>query len=153
LSLAPLLPHTPDVSPLPSFSHNGELPQGVHAAQLAEVLERFGSVSARRRAIGERLRRIYGLATTTGQVARFILFGSFVTDAPSPNDVDVFLLMENSFDVSQLHDEVAMLFDHSAAQAYFGASVFWLRRLAALYGGTQRLRTGRSSAMAVAAGS
>jgi len=29
-----------------------------------------------------------------------------------------------------------MLFDHSAAQAYFGASVFWIRRLAALGGET-----------------
>ena len=27
-----------------------------------------------------------------------------------------------------------MLFDHAAAQAHFGASVFWLRRLAALGG-------------------
>jgi len=27
-----------------------------------------------------------------------------------------------------------LLFDHAAAQAHFGASVFWLRRLAALGG-------------------
>jgi hypothetical protein len=30
--------------------------------------------------------------------------------------------------------ESRILFDHPAAQAYFGASVFWLRRLAALGG-------------------
>ena len=30
--------------------------------------------------------------------------------------------------------EARLLFDHAAAQAHFGASVFWLRRLAALGG-------------------
>ena len=30
--------------------------------------------------------------------------------------------------------ETRLLFDHLAAEAYFGASVFWLRRLAALEG-------------------
>jgi hypothetical protein len=51
-----------------------------------------------------------------------------------PNDVDVFMVMEDSFDAAQLSGETAMLFDHAVAQAHFGASVFWLRRLAALGG-------------------
>ena len=51
-----------------------------------------------------------------------------------PNDVDVFLLMADSFDVSATTGEARLLFDHLAADAHFGASVFWLRRLAALDG-------------------
>lgn len=78
-----------------------------------------------------RLERVYRLALATGHVARFLVFGSFVTTKPEPNDLDVFLLMEDSFEVGQLEGEARILFEHAAAQAHFGASVFWLRRLAA----------------------
>ena len=47
------------------------------------------------------------------------------------NDVDIFLLMADTFDASQQSGEAPLLFDHAAAQAHFGASVFWLRRPAA----------------------
>jgi hypothetical protein len=70
----------------------------------------------------------------TGQVRRFIVFGSFITAKPEPNDVDIFLLMEDSFEVSQLHGEVGLIFEHAAADARFGASVFWLRLRTALGG-------------------
>jgi hypothetical protein len=49
-----------------------------------------------------------------------------------PNDVDLFLVMDDTFDLSQVTAEARLVFDHPAAQAHFGASVFWLRRLAAL---------------------
>jgi hypothetical protein len=71
---------------------------------------------------------------STGQVRRFIVFGSFVTAKAEPNDVDVFLLMEDSFSVASLVGEATVLFDHSAAEARFGASIFWLRRQMALGG-------------------
>jgi len=62
------------------------------------------------------------------------VFGSFVTAKSDPNDVDVFLLMADSFDVSATTGEARLLFDRLAAEAHFGASVFWLRRMAALDG-------------------
>jgi hypothetical protein len=77
---------------------------------------------------------ILQLVRASGHLARFVVFGSFVTAKPEPNDVDVFLLMEDSFEASQLTGDLQLLFDHAAAQDYFGASVFWLRRLAALQG-------------------
>jgi hypothetical protein len=80
------------------------------------------------------LERIYRLASATGHVARFVVFASFVTEKPQPNDVDVFLLMEDTFDAGALAGEARLLFDHAAADARFGASVFWMRRLAALGG-------------------
>ena len=81
-----------------------------------------------------RLERIYRVSTGTGQLARFVVFGSFVSAKREPDDVDVFLLMEDGFDLGQQTGETRILFDHAAAQAHFGASVFWLRRLAALRG-------------------
>ena len=72
-------------------------------------------------------------------MARFVVFGSFVSAKREPADVDVFLLMEDTFDMGQLTGEARVLFDHAAAQAHFGASVFWLRRLAALGGEEQTI--------------
>ena len=78
-----------------------------------------------------RLARVHRVANEGGHVARFVIFGSFVTTKSEPNDVDIFLVMADAFDTSQLDGEALLLFDHGAAQAHFGASVFWLRRLAA----------------------
>ncbi|MFW6170288.1 MAG: DUF6932 family protein [Planctomycetota bacterium] len=51
--------------------------------------------------------------------------GSFVTDKPAPNDVDVFLVMDDDFDGEEIETDAALLFDYAAADAHFGASVFW----------------------------
>ena len=119
---------------LPTFTKSGDLPIGIHCASLDEILNRFGKETIKRKALALRLERIYRLVSETGRLARFIVFGSFVTAKREPNDVDVFILMEDSFDVSQLGGEVRLVFDHAAAQAHFGASIFWVRRLAALNG-------------------
>jgi hypothetical protein len=108
------------------------LPPGVHRATLSEVLERFGSGSPQRKKIDLRLERIYNLAWATGHLARCVVFGSFVTTKLAPNDVDVFFLMEDTFDITHLTGEARLLFDHAAAQTHVGGSVFWLRRLAVL---------------------
>ena len=65
---------------------------------------------------------------------RFIVFGSFVSSAAMPNDVDVFLVMEDSFDAADIGGEAATLFNHAEAQAYLGASIFWLSRATAFGG-------------------
>ena len=57
---------------------------------------------------------------------------AFVTSKEDPHDVDVFLLMEDSFDVQSVSGEARILFDHGPAQSYFGCSIFWLRRLAVI---------------------
>jgi hypothetical protein len=117
---------------LPNFTDSGDLPPGIHRATLRETLERFSARTLRRSVVASRLDRAYALATATGHLARFVVFGSFVTGSPNPNDVDIFMLMEDTFDVSQVEGEARLLFDHAAAQAHFGASVFWLRRSATL---------------------
>ena len=91
-----------------------------------------------RRAVAERLVRIYDLARLTNHLARFVVFGSFVTDKPDPNDVDLVLVMDDSFDLSAVTGETALIFSHLEADAHFGASIFWVRRLAAL-GGEQAM--------------
>jgi hypothetical protein len=119
---------------LPDFNKQGDLPPGVHQATLPAVIARFGTDSGRRQVLALRLERIYRVAVGTGHMARFIVFGSFVTDKAEPNDVDVFILMENTFEYDQQAGEVRLLFDHSTAQPHFGCSLFWIRRLAAFDG-------------------
>jgi Family of unknown function (DUF6932) len=116
---------------LPPLTDAGELPLGVHRASLREILDQFGVGSAQRKVLALRLDRVYRLAEATNHLARFVVFGSFVTSKLEPQDVDVFLVMEDTFDASQLAGDASPLFDHAAAQAHFGASVFWVRHRAA----------------------
>jgi hypothetical protein len=125
-------------SVLPNFDEHGDLPPGVHRATLPEVLERFGQGTIQRRAVADRLNRVYQLAASTGQLARFVVFGSFVTAKAEPNDVDIVLLMEDTFDVASVYGEASVVFRHTDADARFGASIFWARRSGAL-GGEQAM--------------
>ena len=118
----------------PPLNAAGDLPPGIHPATLADVVERFGKSSPRRATVARRLERIYSLVRATGHLARFIIFGSFITAKAEPNDVDIFLLMDDDFDVSKVTGEAAILFDHLAAQNYEGASIFWVRRIGAMGG-------------------
>ena len=95
-------------------------------------MERLGQAPLQRKVVATRLKRVYGLAAATGALKRFIVFGSFVTAKSDPDDVDVFLVMHNTFDLTRVSGETRLVFDHPAAQAHFGASIFWLRQLAAL---------------------
>src|SRR6266508_2484444 len=82
---------------------DGELPLGVHAASLREVLDRFGVGSAQRTALALRLDRVYRVAQATGQLVRFVVFGSFVTSKAEPQDVDVFLVDRKSTRLNSSH--------------------------------------------------
>lgn len=119
---------------LPELNAHGDLPVGVHAASIAEAVARFGHPTEIRKRLGARLERIYHVAAETGGLRRFIVFGSFVTNKELPNDVDVFMIMDDRFDMDSVSGEARLLFEHSTAQVRFGASVFWVRRAAALGG-------------------
>ena len=97
---------------------------------MRELLERFGAGTPQRRLVAIRLRRVYELAIATRSVHRAIVFGSFISTKAEPNDVDLFLVMEDTFDLYGISGEGRVVFEHPAAQAHFGASVFWLRRAA-----------------------
>lgn len=124
----------------PSFNEAGDLPVGVLPASLADVLAEFGEGSAQRRAVGRRLARIHELATATRSVRRFVIYGSFVTSKLDPNDVDIFLVMEDDFDFPAVPPEQRLVFDHMSAHNALGASVFWVRRVAALGGEESAIR-------------
>jgi hypothetical protein len=113
--------------PLPDFNELGDLPEGRHSATLSEVAARFGSGTPQRRAVTDRLRRIYELAVAAGHLDRLVVFGSYVSDVAEPNDVDVVLVMQDDFRPEDCPADSSVLFDHRRADAERGASVFWVR--------------------------
>jgi predicted nucleotidyltransferase len=109
---------------LPLLNPDGELPEGVHRASLEEVLERFGQGTSRRRLVTARLLRVFGFARDTSKLERFVIFGSYVTAEPNPNDVDIILVMRDDFTEDDYDPEVFPLFDHLRAQRELGVSLF-----------------------------
>lgn len=123
---------------VPEFNAGGDLPPGIYPVTLVEAIARFGHGSPQRRVVADRLDRVYQLAASTGHLARFVVFGSFVTAKPDPRDVDVVILMDDTFDVSRVAGDVAVVFDHAEADAQLGASVFWACQSGA-FGGEQAM--------------
>jgi hypothetical protein len=111
---------------LPEFDNQGDLPDALHLATLAEVLERFGQGNQARQAATAVLQRIYHLVSTTGKLEHFVIFGSYVTATLEPNDVDIVLVMRDDFSLTECSEECRLLFDHQRAQEEIGASIFWL---------------------------
>ncbi len=118
--------------PIPEFLANGDLPPGVYRTTLNECLTRFGVPTVQRQNVSARFVRVYELATGTGKLDRFIIFGSYVTAKPDPNDVDIILVMRDDFREQDYSGEILPLLDHERAQRELGASVFWIRSSAVL---------------------
>jgi hypothetical protein len=74
-----------------------------------------------------KLKLLHRLAGRTGKLVRFIIFGSFVSAAPEPRDVDVVLVMAADFKIEDAPRECRTLFSHSDADARYAASIFWVR--------------------------
>ena len=107
---------------LPEFDEVGDLPPGLHQATLDEVVGRFGAAHGQRSLCTRRLLHAYTLAQRTGYLQRFIIFGSYITAKPNPNDVDVILVMDDAFRLEDRPIERRGLFDHAVAQARHGAA-------------------------------
>ncbi len=127
---------------LPEFNDHGDLPEGLHTATLAEVLQRFGSASDARRTASVALQRIHALVSATGNLERFIIFGSYITAKYEPHDVDIVLIMSNDFSMAACDEQTRVLFDHQRAEGEVGASIFWLCPSALLRGSLQEFLLG-----------
>ncbi len=112
---------------LPPFNDRGDLPPGVHPAPWEEAGQRFGRLTADRVRALAKLRHLHELAHQTGKLNRFLVFGSFVSNAPRPRDVDVVLIMAADFKVEDAPRESQTVYSHADAEARFGASIFWIR--------------------------
>lgn len=113
--------------PLPNLNHEGELPEGIHSATIDEVIAQFGSGTEQRTIVTERLKRIYQLAKATSHLQQLLIFGSYITTKPEPNDIDIILIFTDNFDMRTCSEEVKKLLNHQQTENEFGASIFWIR--------------------------
>lgn len=107
------------------FNIDGNLPEGIHSVGEEEFLDLFAASSARRKWLGERIKEIFVLAKTTDMVERIFVWGSFVTNKESPNDVDILLVMSKDFQLEAVPEECKHLFDYIRARVRFNADLFW----------------------------
>ena len=89
---------------LPELMEHGGLLAGVHSATLDEV------------------------------AARFLAFGSFITRKTEPNDVDIFMVMNDRFDIATLPAVPKYRSGHPARGTSSGSGYSGGRRLAVLGG-------------------
>lgn len=123
---------------LPPLNDDGDLPPGVYPVTLSAALTRFGVASQQRVLICEWLSRIHQLAKSTNRLARFVVFGSFVSAKSDPRDIDIVMIMEDSFNLESVPTDAATIFRHDEAESSLGASVFWTKRSGA-FGGEQAM--------------
>lgn len=81
---------------IPEFDENGNLPPGIHEATFDEVLERFSKPKTARRK--GRTRTLHSFYAFIKRFATAIYIdGSYTTNKPAPNDVDIIVLLRGDF--------------------------------------------------------
>jgi len=93
---------------------------------ITEVQSRFGTSTPKRQFLFERFQVIFNLLHETGKVQHVYLFGSFAAPIPSPNDVDLFVVMAADFTTRGLSEDLLRVFVHHACRMRYNADVFWV---------------------------
>ena len=83
--------------PIPAFRPDGYLPEGLHLETLEEIALCFGTSTPRRQSLLGRLERWVEFARAIG-LLRFFVDGSFVTQKPTPGDVDAVVWLPPDFE-------------------------------------------------------
>ncbi|PIV20876.1 MAG: hypothetical protein COZ69_16425 [Deltaproteobacteria bacterium CG_4_8_14_3_um_filter_45_9] len=110
---------------IPDYNIDGNLPEGIYLVEEEEFINHFSSSSARRKWLGDRMRELLALIKSTGQLDRIFVWGSFVSAKESPNDVDMLLLMKETFQLERISEDSKFIFDHVAARIRFHIDIFW----------------------------
>jgi len=110
---------------IPDYNIDGNLPEGIYLFEEEEFINHFSSSSARRKWLGDRMRELLALIKSTGQLDRIFVWGSFVSAKESPNDVDILLLMKETFQLEKISEDSKVIFDHVAARIRFHIDIFW----------------------------
>jgi hypothetical protein len=87
---------------IPLFNEHGWLPDGIHDCTLDEAAARFGGFqsSDRRPLLWTRFSEFAREAKACGLVEAVLVDGSFVTAEPSPNDIDLVLIVSAHHDLA-----------------------------------------------------
>jgi len=91
---------------LPDSEPGGYLPAGIHLTTLNEIRARFGTGSTARQQQMNLLQMVSEAARNYSTIKRILLWGSFVTTKPAPNDLDYSLV------VAVNHNQIEINMEH-----------------------------------------
>ena len=111
---------------LPNFNEYGQLPAGLHEASLGEVLSRFGQDSETRKGQADLLQQIVEAAVSYSTMKRVLVWGSFVTTKPEPNDLDYSVVVSNNHFWSNVTDAHRRFFFPFDARIHYGVDPGYL---------------------------
>jgi hypothetical protein len=112
---------------IPKFEKDGNLSKGIHRGTPDEIRKIFGTGSARRKWLMANMEKIVNLAKSTNGLERMIVWGSFVSNVESPNDVDMLLIMKDDFIIDKVDPETRKIFDYVQGRIAFNADIFWTK--------------------------
>jgi hypothetical protein len=101
--------------PIPDFNEHGLLPAGIHDCDFQELEVKFGQnrwvqdphsesrrevLCPQRRELCARLEKYLQALRRVGLPVEILVNGSFVTDKPNPNDIDLIVVLPSAHDLS-----------------------------------------------------
>jgi hypothetical protein len=112
--------------PLPDFTVAGFLPPGIHAASLAQVQTRFGAGAEVRQRQAALLRQVIEAARPYLSLKRVLVWGSFVTTQPEPNDLDYSVVVAADHRRTRIARTDTRFFVPSEARRHYGVDRSYL---------------------------
>jgi hypothetical protein len=112
--------------PIPDFTPGGLLPPGIHGATLRDVRDRYGQGAETRRQRSRLVREVIEAALVYPTIKRVLVWGSFVTAKPEPNDLDYSLIVSVNHDQTQVAQSHRRFIVPSEARRYSGVDAGYL---------------------------
>jgi hypothetical protein len=122
--------------PIPALNAAGFLPPGIFDCTLTELRSKFGTFqgSDRRTRLFVRLEELFSATQSSGLFGSLLVDGSFVTDKPAPNDIDLVavLLPGHNFERDLPMSEYSLV-SRTMLHRRFGFDVMVAERDTSLY--------------------
>lgn len=115
---------------IPESNEHGLLPEGIHDCTVEELQARFGRFrsSDRRPRLCQRLLQFIEELRRAHLARGLLINGSFVTDLPSPNDIDLILVLPTDHDIqAELTPAAYNLASKRKVRSRFGFDMFVAR--------------------------
>ena len=110
---------------IPEFTLDGVLPLGIHSATLGEVLGRFGG-SETRETQGQLLRLVVEAALHYPTIKRILVWGSFVTAKPEPDDLDYSVVVSVAHRITAIQEAHRRFLIPFEAKQFYGTDTGYL---------------------------
>ena len=110
---------------IPEFTLDGVLPLGIHSATLSEVLERFGGPETREMQ-GQLLQLVVEAALHYPTIKRILVWGSFVTAKPVPNDLDYSVVVSVAHRITAIQEAHRRFLIPFDAKQFYGTDTGYL---------------------------